>query len=132
MIDENFCEHHDSTSKDPKTESNKIEKSNQIDNSKKEPAASSPKLNDSGGNIDEENNELLLLLERKKRKYMQLAKLYLSLGHFYLLIYDYSKALDCYQRFFKFRLHKLQVSVRHINSSKRPRSRSRFILSVDY
>lgn len=47
--------------------------------------------------------------EIKKCKYIQLAKLYLSLGHFYLLIYDYSKALECYQKFFKFRINKLQV-----------------------
>lgn len=47
----------------------------------------------------------------KKCKYIQLAKLHLSLGHFYLLIYDYSKALECYQKFFKFRINKLQVKL---------------------
>lgn len=54
--------------------------------------------------------EDLCVLERKRSKYTQVAKLYLSLGHFYLLIYDYSKALECYQKFFNFKLHKLQVS----------------------
>ena len=48
--------------------------------------------------------------ELTKCKYIQLAKLYLSLGHFYLLIYEYSKALECYQKFFKFRINKLQVN----------------------
>ena len=58
----------------------------------------------------EEEEEELDMLESKKVKYIQVAKLYLSLGHFYLLIYDYAKALECYQKFFKFKLHKLQVN----------------------
>lgn len=53
--------------------------------------------------------EELAELEKKKSKYIQVAKLYLSLGHFYLLIYDYAKALECYQKFYKFNLYKLQV-----------------------
>ncbi len=59
---------------------------------------------------EDDHEEDLASLERKKTKYTQVAKLYLSLGHFYLLIYDYAKALECYQKFYKFKLHKLQVS----------------------
>jgi hypothetical protein len=40
---------------------------------------------------------------------IQMAKLNLCLGHFYLLIYDYSKALGSYQKFAAFNLTKLQV-----------------------
>jgi len=58
---------------------------------------------------EEDDEEILKSIERKKTKYTQVAKLYLSLGHFYLLIYDYAKALECYQKFYKFKLHKLQV-----------------------
>ena len=58
---------------------------------------------------ESEGKEEQANFERKKTKYFQAAKLYLSLGHFYLLIYDYAKALECYQKFFKFKLYKLQV-----------------------
>ena len=45
----------------------------------------------------------------QKRQRQHLAKLYLSLGHFYLLIYDYAKALHSYQKFLTFRINKLKV-----------------------
>ncbi|RNA20674.1 histone demethylase UTY isoform X1 [Brachionus plicatilis] len=38
------------------------------------------------------------------------AKVYLSLGHFYLLVYDYSKALQSYQKFVTFNVNKLKDS----------------------
>ena len=45
-----------------------------------------------------------------KAKRRHLAKLYLALGHFYLLIYDYLKALNSYQTFLTFKVNKLKVS----------------------
>lgn len=44
-----------------------------------------------------------------------MAKLYLSLGHFYLLVYDYNKSLKSYQTFSKFKIYKLQVTFYIIN-----------------
>jgi len=58
---------------------------------------------------NKEEQLIILNTDKHKCKYVQLAKLYLSLGHFYLLIYDYSKALECYQRFYRFKINKLQV-----------------------
>ena len=40
---------------------------------------------------------------------IKLARLHLMLGHLYLLIYDYVKSLNAYQKFATYRVHKLQV-----------------------
>jgi hypothetical protein len=69
-------------------------------------------------NYATKEDKLSLDNDKHKCKYVQLAKLYLSLGHFYLLIYDYSKALECYQRFYRFKINKLQVNFTSLNNCK--------------
>lgn len=85
------------------------------------PSSSSlPFLNQTNLNINEKapSNTLPLVKPLKSTKIkiiklkqrLHLAKLYLSLGHFYLLIYDYAKALSSYQKFLTFKINKLKVT----------------------
>lgn len=56
------------------------------------------------------NNKDLAKVKLNKNSIIKLAKLYLSLGHFYLLVYDYAKSLNSYQKFLTFKINKLQVN----------------------
>ena len=63
--------------------------------------------------VEDQSSDLSVTKETddlEDRKQMQLAKLYLYLGHFYLLLYDYQKALNAYQKFATFKIISLQVS----------------------
>jgi hypothetical protein len=53
----------------------------------------------------------------KKAVNTLLARLYLSLGHFYLLVYDYNKSLIAYQKFYSLKAHRLQVNAFVLSSS---------------
>ncbi|CAF0782890.1 unnamed protein product [Brachionus calyciflorus] len=65
-----------------------------------------------------EPNDLIELNKKIKQNRIKQAKIYLSLGHFYLLVYDYLKSLQCYQKFSSFNVNKLKVIVNFIYSFK--------------
>ena len=104
LIDEDFSDLIDSKSS-PKQKAVAVAVA-ESEKKDEEPTDSELSPKSTGTKVEEEE---LTELEKKKSKYIQVAKLYLSLGHFYLLIYDYNKALECYQKFYKFNLYKLQV-----------------------
>jgi hypothetical protein len=71
-------------------------------------------MTDTAKDHQEENeNDTKMNRQEMKKKLksnrIKLAKHYLALGHFYLLIYDYVKALHAYQKFLQFKVNKLKV-----------------------